>query len=79
MAGTTKRFKRFIGRVLSDGHLSLPEDTAREIGNVYEVVLIPLEKADIYSYAESLAKDKGFAELTEEDIERIIHESRGIH
>ena len=75
MAGTAKRF---IGRVLSDGHLSLPEDTAKEIGNVYEVVLIPLEEPDIYSYAESLAKDKGFAELTEEDIERIIHESRGI-
>lgn len=70
--------KRFIGKVLPDGHLSLPEDTAKEIGSVYEVVLLPLEAPDIYSYAESLAKEKGFSDLTEEDIEKIIHESRGI-
>ena len=42
------------------------------------MVLTPIEKSDIHSYAESLAKEKGFSELTEEDIERIIHESRGI-
>ena len=63
--------KKFIGKVLPDGHLSLPEDTAKEVGT-------PIEKSDIHSYAESLAKEKGFSELTEEDIERIIHESRGI-
>jgi hypothetical protein len=70
--------KKFIGQVLPDGHLSLPEDTAKEIGSVFEVVLIPVGESDIYSYAETLAREKGFAELTEEDIERIIHESRGI-
>ena len=42
------------------------------------MVLMPVEEPDIYSYAETLAKEKGFAELTEQDIERIIHESRGI-
>lgn len=70
--------KRFIGQVLPDGHLSLPEDTAKEVGSVFEVVLMPVEEPDIYSYAESLAKEKGFAELTEQDIEQIIHQSRGI-
>ena len=70
--------RRFIGKVLHDGHLSLPEDTAREVGSVFDVVLMPVEEPDIYSYAETLAKEKGFAELTEQDVERIIHESRGI-
>ena len=70
--------RRFIGKVLPDGHLSLPDDTAKEVGSVFDVVLIPVGEPDIYSYAESLAKEKGFAELTEQDIEKIIHESRGI-
>ncbi|OHB37443.1 MAG: hypothetical protein A2Y09_02960 [Planctomycetes bacterium GWA2_39_15] len=71
--------KRFVGKVLSDGHLSLPDDTAKEVGKIYEVVLMPIGELDLYSYAESLAKEKGFADLTEQDIEKIIHESRGIH
>lgn len=70
--------RRFIGKVLPDGHLSLPEDTAKEVGGVFDVILMPVEEPDIYSYAESLAKEKGFSDLTEQDIERIIHESRGI-
>jgi hypothetical protein len=69
--------RRFIGKVLPDGHLSLPEDAAKEVGSVFDVVLIPVEEPDIYSYAESLAKEKGFSDLTEHDIEKIIHESRG--
>lgn len=70
--------RRFIGKVMPDGHLSLPEDAAKEVGSIFDVVLMPMEEPDIYSYAETLAKDKGFAVLTEQDIERIIHESRGI-
>jgi hypothetical protein len=70
--------KRFIGKVLPDGHLSLPDETAKEVGSVYDVVLMPVEGAEIYSFSESLAREKGFITLTEEDIERIIHESRGI-
>lgn len=70
--------KKFIGKVLPDGHLSLPQDTAREVGKIFEVILIPLEEAEIYSYAEALSEEKGFSKLTEQDIERIIHESRGI-
>lgn len=71
--------KKFIGKVLPDGHLSLPEDSAKEVGKIFEVILIPLEEADIYPYAEALAEEKGFSKLTEEDIEKIIHESRGIY
>ncbi|MEW6685323.1 MAG: hypothetical protein AB1393_03845 [Candidatus Edwardsbacteria bacterium] len=70
--------KKFISKVLPDGHLFLPEDTAKDVGKVFEVILIPLEEAEIYSYAETLAKEKSFSKLTEEGIERIIHESRGI-
>ncbi len=70
--------RKFISRVLPDGHLSLPEETAREVGKIFEVILIPFGKTDVYSYAEALAKEKGFSALTEEDVERIIHESRGI-
>ena len=70
--------KRFIGKALPDGHLSLPDETAKEVGNVFDVVLMPIEDSEIYSFGESLAREKGFSSLTEEDVERIIHESRGI-
>jgi hypothetical protein len=70
--------KRFIGKVLPDGHLSLPDDTAKQVGSVFDVVLMPLEDTEIYSFAESLAREKGFINFTEEDVEKIIHESRGI-
>ena len=82
LSGQQQRFymeaKRFISKVLPDGHLSLPEDMAEDIGKVFEVILIPLEEAGVYSYAELLAKEKGLSMLTEEDVERIIHESRGV-
>jgi hypothetical protein len=39
--------RRFIGKVLPDGHLSLPEDAAKEVGSVFEVVLMPVEEPDI--------------------------------
>lgn len=71
--------KKFISKVLPDGHLALPDDMSKEVGKVFEVILIPLEEPEIYSYAEALAKEKGFSELTEKDIERIIHESRSIN
>jgi hypothetical protein len=70
--------RKFISKVMPDGHLSLPEDAAKDVGKIFEVILIPFEDADIFSYAENLAKEKGFSELTEDDIEKIIHESRGV-
>ncbi len=56
--------KRFIGKVLPDGHLSLPEETSKEVGSVFDVVLMPVEDPEIYSFAESLAreKSKGFGQ-----------------
>jgi len=69
---------RFVGKVLEDGHLSLPSDTAREVGKQFDVILLPLEGAEVAEYAENLAREKGFSELTEDDIARTIHESRGI-
>jgi len=70
--------KKFIGKVLPDGHLSLPEDTARRIGAIFEVILLPINSVDIYSFAEKIAQEKGFERLDERSIEKIIHESRGI-
>ena len=70
--------KRFRGKVLPDGHLSLPDETAKEVGSVFDVVLMPVEDSEINSFAESLAREKGFIDFSEEDVEKIIHESRGI-
>ena len=66
---------RFVGEVMEDGHLSLPKATAKRVGKQFEVILLPLEEAE---YAENLAREKGLSELTENDVARIIHESRGI-
>ena len=70
--------KRFIGEVLDDGHLSLPDDTARQVGRQFEVILLPIEETETTAYTEALARQKGFDDLTEEDVARIIHESRGV-
>lgn len=70
--------RKFFGKVLPDGHLSLPEELAKEVGKVYEVILVAVGGTDVYSYAEAFAREKGFSSYAEEDIARIIHESRGI-
>jgi hypothetical protein len=44
---------------------------------VFEVILLPVGQSDIYSFAENLAGEKGFSRYTQEDIEKVIHESRG--
>jgi len=69
---------RFVGKVLEDGHLSLPEDTSKEVGRRFEVILLPLEDPEVSAYAEGLAREKSFSQLTEGDVARIIHESRGL-
>ncbi|MBN1348791.1 hypothetical protein JXJ21_05220 [candidate division KSB1 bacterium] len=70
--------QKYIGKVLPDGHLSLPEDTAKRIGEIFEVILLPVKQADIYAFTEKIAEEKGYSHLSEEDIERIVHDSRGI-
>jgi hypothetical protein len=74
----TAETRKFIGKVLPDGHLSLPADAAKEVGSLFEVTLRPAEW-DIYDYAETLAEEKGFNNLTVDDVEKIIHESRGLY
>ncbi len=67
---------KFISKVLRDGHLSLPAEIRKKVGKVFEVIMVPIEDTNVYAYAEGLAKEKGFASLTEKDIEKIIRESR---
>ncbi len=69
---------KFISKVLKDGHLSLPVEISKKVGKVFEVILLPLEETSVYSFAEGIAKEKGFNALSEKDIEKIIHESRGV-
>jgi len=40
---TTAKTYKFIGKVLPDGHLSIPEDVAKESGSEFEVVLTPVD------------------------------------
>jgi len=70
--------RKFKGTVLPDGHLSLPEDAAKEVGKIFDVILVPAGPSDIYSYTASLTNEKGLKDLSLEDVEKIIHESRGI-
>lgn len=70
--------RRFIGEVMEDGHLSLPADAAKEVGKQFDVILLPLQDSEASRYAENLARRKGFADMTEEDVARIIDESRGV-
>lgn len=70
--------KKFIGKVLPDGHLSLPIEEAMKTGKVFEVILLSVKETDIYNYTKGLIKEKKIPPLTEKNIEKIIHESRGI-
>ena len=70
--------KKFIGKVLPDGQLSLPEEISKQVGKVFEVILLPIGQAEIYSYTKQVASEKGISHYTEVDIEKIIHESRGV-
>lgn len=42
MESTAKTYK-FIGKVLPDGHLSIPEDIAKDMGSEFEVHLTPVD------------------------------------
>ena len=41
MENMAKTYK-FIGKVLPDGHLSIPEDVAKDTGSEFEVLLTPV-------------------------------------
>jgi hypothetical protein len=66
---------RYTGRVLADGHLTLPPEAA-QTGREYEVILLPSPADDILAYSHALAEAKGCARYTDEDIERIVHAVR---
>ena len=70
--------KMFIGRVLPDGHLSLPENTGKEVGKAYKVTLVPLDDDGLSAdeLIGNLARINGLGHLTDEDIAKIIQEVR---
>ena len=70
--------RMYLGKVLPDGHLTLPKEVAKKVGQEFKVVLFPAARNSIYKFTEKLARDKEFERYTEDDIEQIIHESRGI-
>ena len=53
--------KKYIGKVLEDGHLSLPAETAKQTGTIFEVILLPINQTDVYSFKERIADEKGFS------------------
>ena len=70
---------KYYGKVLSDGHLSLPKGKTFLKGKTFEVILLPINEKDaFYNYTEELAVQKGFNHYSQKDIERIIHKSRNV-
>lgn len=84
MQTATKTY-RFIGRILPDGHMSIPEDLKTEAGREFEVVLTPLDdiRNTILLYRKGLIKKKGKFEdiiFTPSEIEEVrsaIYETFG--
>ena len=69
--------KTFIGRVLPDGHLSLPPEASQEVGKTFKVTLVPLDELpDASKWVGRLAELKGLGHLTEEDVQKAIEEVR---
>lgn len=72
--------KTFIGRILPDGHLSLPEEAAKDIGKSFQVTLVPLDELpDASDWVGRLAEIHHLGHLTEEDVEKIIQDVRNRH
>ena len=69
---------RIISKVLPNGSIALPKEFSKKVGEVYEVILIPMNETDIYNYSEGIAKKKKIPRLTEQALEKIIHTSRGV-
>lgn len=72
--------RTFIGRVLPDGHLSLPEEASREVGKAFKVTLVPLDALpDASTWVGRLAELKGLGHLTEEDVREAVENVRRTH
>jgi len=72
MENTAKTYK-FIGKVLPDGHLSIPEDVAKDTGMEFDVTLSPVDdmKRRILLHRKGLLKKKGSIVDIKLDAERI--------
>ena len=72
MENTGKTY-RFIGKVLPDGHLSVPEEVAKDTGSEFEVLLTPVDdiKRLISLYLEGRLERKGSIIDIKLDAERI--------
>jgi len=72
MENTAKTYK-FIGKVLPDGHLSIPEDVAKDTGSEFEVLLTPVGdiRKLISLYLEGRLERKGSILDIKLDAERI--------
>ena len=77
MERTAKTYK-FIGKVLPDGHLSIPEDVAKDTGSEFEVLLTPVGdiKKLISLYLEGRLEKKGSILDIKLDAERIAEAIR---
>jgi len=58
--------------------LTLPKELAKRVGEKFEVAIFPMKRNSIYAFTKNLARRKKFTGYSEKDIEKIIHESRGI-
>jgi len=47
-------------------------------GSKVEVIILPSEEKDIFSYTDELVKKKGIKPMSMKEIEKIVHEVRGV-
>ena len=47
-------------------------------GSKVEVIILPSEEKDIFSYTDELVKKKGIKPMSIKEIEKIVHEVRGV-
>lgn len=81
MQTATKTYT-FIGKVLPDGHLSIPDEVAKNAGNEFEVTMTPVDdiKKTILLYLEGRLERSGRFEdivLNAPDIEQAIKDTFG--
>lgn len=79
---TTQTTYKFIGKVLPDGHLSLPADLAAENGQEFEVTVRPLDETyeTVSRYLEGKIEKTGSFEdivLPAEEIRKAVESAFG--
>ncbi|OGW40458.1 MAG: hypothetical protein A2Y97_04305 [Nitrospirae bacterium RBG_13_39_12] len=79
---TTAKIYKFIGKVLPDGHLSIPDEVSKDAGREFEVTLSPVDdiKNLILLYLEGrLEKSGRFEDITlnSSEIEQAIKDTFG--